>query len=78
MTTILTATYDGRVLVPTEPLDLPKGAKLQLRVDIPDELNPQLPGESLSGLLSFSGIMEGFPSDFAQNHDHYLHGTAKK
>lgn len=29
-------------------------------------------------LLRFSGIIEGTPEDFAENHDHYIHGTPKK
>lgn len=24
------------------------------------------------------GIVDGLPPDFAENHDHYIHGTAKK
>lgn len=79
MTTRLTATYDGRALIPTGVVDLPKGATLQLRVEIPDQLNAPLQAESLSqGLLAFSGIMEGLPADFSENHDHYLHGTPKR
>lgn len=31
-----------------------------------------------SGLLRFSGIVKGGPSDLARNHDHYLHGTPRK
>jgi len=27
---------------------------------------------------SFSGIVNDLPSDFAKNHDHYLHGQPKK
>ena len=79
MTTTLTATYDGRALIPTEPLDLPKGATLRLRVEAPEELNvPRQEGSLSDALLAFSGIMEGFPADFAKNHDHYLHGTPKR
>ena len=79
MTTTLTAIYDGRALIPTEPLNLPKGAILRLRLEIPEEFNAQPQREPFSdALLSFSGIMEGFPPDFAKNHDHYLHGTPKR
>ena len=34
--------------------------------------------ELREGLLRFSGIVKGGPSDFARNHDHYLHGTPRK
>ena len=31
-----------------------------------------------TGLLRFSGVVKDTPSDFARNHDHYLHGTPKR
>jgi hypothetical protein len=30
------------------------------------------------GLLSFSGMIKEGPSDLAENHDHYLHGTPRQ
>jgi hypothetical protein len=30
------------------------------------------------GLLRIAARIEGLPSDFAKNHDHYLHGLPKK
>jgi hypothetical protein len=30
------------------------------------------------GLLKLSGVLKGFPSDLARNHDHYIHGTPRK
>jgi len=29
-------------------------------------------------LLRLAGIMEGLPTDLAENHDHYIHGAAKR
>lgn len=29
-------------------------------------------------LAKLAGTVEGLPSDFALNHDHYLHGTPKR
>jgi len=29
-------------------------------------------------LLEVAGSIPGLPADFAQNHDHYLHGAPKK
>lgn len=29
-------------------------------------------------LLSFSGVIKDLRRDFADNHDHYIHGTPKK
>ena len=30
------------------------------------------------GLLKFSGVVKGMPSDMAANHDHYIHGAPRK
>ena len=29
-------------------------------------------------LLQFVGLADGLPSDMAENHDHYIHGTPKR
>lgn len=29
-------------------------------------------------ILKFAGCLKDKPSDFARNHDHYIHGTRKK
>jgi hypothetical protein len=29
-------------------------------------------------LLEVAGVIEGLPSDYAQNHDHYLHGLPRR
>jgi hypothetical protein len=29
-------------------------------------------------LLRLSGALKGMPSDFAEQHDHYIHGTPKR
>ena len=29
-------------------------------------------------LLEVAGTAQGLPADFAQNHDHYLHGTPRR
>ena len=39
MTTTLTATYNGPALIPTEPLHLPKGTTLRLKVEVPQDLD---------------------------------------
>jgi hypothetical protein len=30
------------------------------------------------GLLEIAGSAQGLPADFAQQHDHYIHGTPKR
>lgn len=29
-------------------------------------------------LMQYAGAVKGLPSDFARNHDHYIHGTPRK
>jgi len=33
---------------------------------------------TLAGLLAVAGTVKNLPSDFAAQHDHYLHGTPKR
>jgi hypothetical protein len=77
-------TYRGRVehgVVVLEP-----GASLREGADVrvePVETeaageNPGEVGRLRDGLLKFSGAVKDGPSDFARNHDHYLHGTPRR
>jgi hypothetical protein len=41
----------------------------------------QVPGAQVrwgEALLEIAGTAEGLPPDFAENHDHYLHGAPKQ
>ena len=72
---MLTATYDGRALIPTEPLDLPKGAVLRLRVEAP--AHGTQPLQSLAELVQSLPASSGPLTDGAAQHDHYLYGAPK-
>ena len=76
MTTTLTATYDGRALIPTEPLDLPKGATLRLSVEMP--ASGTRPLQSLAELVQSLPASSGPLTDGAAQHDHYLYGGPRK
>jgi hypothetical protein len=40
---------------------------------------PNEPGEpTIRSLLKFAGVIKGMPADFAEQHDHYIHGTPKR
>ncbi len=74
---------DGQVLVPDEPVDLPRGTKYRVSVE-PAE-GEQDESESTGGFplvdlaIEISKKMKGdYPSDLARNHDHYLHGRPKR
>ena len=38
----------------------------------------RLPGEPWATLLKYAGKAKGLPPDFAEQHDHYIHGVPKK
>jgi len=71
-------TYRGRVkgdvIVLDESVKLPDGAKVRVEIEpTPEEI------QSLrEGFRKLSGIASGLPSDMAEQHDHYLHGTPRK
>ncbi len=39
---------------------------------------PEVPVRWGEALLEIAGTAEGLPPDFAENHDHYLHGAPKQ
>ncbi|MEK7794312.1 MAG: hypothetical protein AAB353_07270 [Candidatus Hydrogenedentota bacterium] len=49
---------------------LPEGSCVRVIVELQPPLGKRL--------LRFAGLAKGLPEDFAENHDHYLHGTPKK
>ncbi len=78
--TVLKAHFDGNVLIPDEPVDLPRNCPLEIRVS-------QTIGKSSGKAGSFkclSEVLEKFPEnpdwpeDGAAQLDHYLYGTAKR
>ncbi|MGZ3431106.1 MAG: hypothetical protein ACXVA7_04700 [Isosphaeraceae bacterium] len=57
---------------PSPPL--PEGTKVWIeRVDMKAAL-----GELSATLMAVAGKASGLPTDLAENHDHYLHGTPKR
>lgn len=73
MPTIFSAHFDGKVLVPDEPVVLPVGERLEVRVD-----SANAPPGQFSELASFAADLPGSLGDLAAQHDHYLYGTPKK
>jgi hypothetical protein len=70
-------TYRGHikngVVVLDQPQELPEGAEVKV------ELAEPAPHPSLwDKLREVAGTVEGLPSDFGRNHDHYLYGTPKR
>lgn len=60
---------NGKVVLPPE-IELEEGAPVRVEL---------IEGETLAERLKdFIGIVDGMPADLAEQHDHYIHGTAKK
>lgn len=70
------AHYDGRVLVPDEPIDLPVGASLDVSATAIDDDKPPL--VRLLELAQQFPDDPDAPTDGAAQHDHYLYGTPKR
>jgi hypothetical protein len=75
---------NGQVVLDSQ-LPFPEG--MRVRVELLDNgaEQPQNTDESTAELPSlyermkpFIGSVKGLPSDFAINHDHYLHGQSKR
>jgi len=71
--------FDGSVLVPDEPVDLPLNRPLELNVvslghpsDAPAAL------DKLVALAENCPARASNPADLAAQHDHYLYGTPKR
>lgn len=72
MTRTITAHYDGKVIVPDEPVQLPVGQPLRLHLELP-EGSPRF-----ADFLRFAADLPDAPKDLAAQHDHYLYGTPKR
>jgi len=72
MTQVITAHFDGKVIVPDEPVQLPVGEPLRLHVEMVESEPP------FADLLRFAADLPDAPSDLAAQHDHYLYGSPKR
>lgn len=73
MTQTVIAHFDGKVIVPDEPLQLPVGQRLRVQVEVVEPASPPF-----ASLLGFAADLPDAPSDLAAQHDHYLYGTPKR
>lgn len=78
MVTTLRARFDGKVIVPVGPVDLPVDREFTFHVDVEA---PQSPGKSSAQRLAeklAARSNSNLPADFSAQHDHYLYGTPKR
>jgi len=69
----IAGTIQNGVVVLDQPAQVPDGTRVQVVVI------PEPDGEpTLRGLLKLAGTVNDLPPDFADQHDHYIHGTPKR
>jgi hypothetical protein len=75
--TVITARYDGKVLVPDQPINLPVGSQVEVHLREPHAPAPAALGK-LAQIAGQFPENPALPSDGAAQHDHYLHGSPKQ
>jgi len=72
----VSARFDGKVIVPDEPLDLPPNQPLILQIEtVGDQIAPAK--ESVLNWLAVNAVdSDALPVDLADRHDHYLYGRS--
>ena len=71
------AHFDGKYLVPDEPVDLPRQKHLRVEVEVLDSLAEGSSGSVLDWIGDNAVDDPTLPVDLAVNHDHYLYGTPR-
>jgi hypothetical protein len=71
------AHFDGKAIIPDEPLDMPPNQALILRIE---RVGPDGPAEesALAWLAANAVENDALPKDLADQHDHYLYGRTSK
>jgi hypothetical protein len=71
--------FDGKVFVPDEPLDIPRGTEATVTVVPAQAPVSAHPPVSVLDWIAENVIDDpSLPSDMSRNHDHYAHGAPKK
>jgi hypothetical protein len=68
------AHFDGKVIVPDEPLDLPHNQALVVQIRPIDEQSQSENESVLTWLAAHAVDSKALPTDLADRHNHYLYG----
>lgn len=69
------AHFDGKVIVPDEPLDLRPNQALRVQIE---PLEGETEDSALAWIAANAVDSDALPTDLADQHDHYLYGCPKK
>ena len=72
------AHFDGKVIIPDEPLDLPPNQRLIVRIEAVGGKREATEQSVLSWLAATAVESDALPRDLADRHDHYLYGRSTK
>jgi hypothetical protein len=71
------AHFDGKAIIPDEPLDLPPNQALIVQIESVG--TRETADESALARLAANAVEnDGLPADLADRHDHYLYGCPTK
>lgn len=70
----LAGTVHNGAIILDQGAVLPEGTRVKVSVEPTEEAGREL----RDFLLKHAGAAKGLPSDLAEQHDHYLHGTPKR
>jgi len=72
----VSAHFDGKVIVPDEPLDLPPNQALILQIQSVGGKEVSTEESSLAWIAANAVDRDALPADLADRHDHYLYGRS--
>lgn len=72
------AHFDGKVIVPDEPLDLLPNQALILQIQTVSGQIAPAEGAALAWITANAVDSDALPADLADRHDHYLYGRSSR
>jgi hypothetical protein len=72
------AHFDGKVIIPDEPLDLPPNQALIVRIEPVGAASETVKESALTWLAVNATENDALTEDLADQHDHYLYGRPTK
>lgn len=72
------AHFDGKVIVPDEPLDLLPNQALILQIQTVGGQIATAEGAALAWIAANAVDSDALPADLADRHDHYLYGRSSR
>jgi hypothetical protein len=75
----IAGTYQGGVIVLDDASGLTEGTRVEVIVPVASA-SPAEDDDAptLRGLLKHAGTVNELPADFAEQHDHYIHGAPRR